>query len=201
MTAPAEDANPLKTKLDAMALAIADQITVGQPIPQEVLKALEALTGLSKWYGIRQKLTPEGDGEGDGINGYTKALSAAKSESDQRGNSRGRDDDEFGHLAPGDPAEPERGGPGTGRRRNGVKKNGTAGYPNGSEYRHDDDAGGPDLDRIMASLPRIAGGPGRNRRSSGAAGNPASGGGGVGGPNGTGDADAEPDDALGVGGV
>lgn len=198
-----EDSNPLKTKLDAMALEIAEQITVGQPVPQEVLKAMEVLTGLSKWYGIRQKLTPDGDGEGDGINGYQKKLRAAEFESDQRGG-RGRDSDdrdEFAHLADDDPAESQRAGNGRTGRRNGVKKSGAPGYPNGSEYRHDDDTGGPDLDRIMASLPRNIGGAGGNRRRGRAAGDSNAGGVGGGVPGVGSDPQSEPDDTLGNGSV
>lgn len=195
-----KDAHPLKTKLDAMALEIAEKITVGGPVPQEVLKAMEVLTGLSKWYGIRQKLTPDGEGEGDGIDGYKKTLgNAAKSAGNQRGDGGG--DDEFGHLAPDDAPDTERGGAGTGRRRNGVKKNGTAGYPNGSEYRHDEDSGGPDLDRIMASLPRIAGSSRGSRGRRGAAGDSAAGGAGVGGAGVASDAGTELPDAIGDGGV
>jgi hypothetical protein len=137
----------LREKLDALALGILGKISVGEAIERSVIDAMTALTTVSKWYAIKNKVST-GEEEGNGINDYQKRLSGQTG----AGGSGGEATPEPGtNGAPGHAGEPEPSN-GTGRAYKQDRKGGD--FASG---RGDRDNGGEELNRFVASLPSNAG--------------------------------------------
>lgn len=194
----AEDA--LRDGIDKLATDILAKVTVGDAIEQSVLKAMDVVTVLGKWYGIRNKVIAGGDDpdEGAGIDGYKAALSAENpvgERADNRPSGIGGGDGRASAdpLVAGNPAEPLRIGPSREPRKQGRSSDGGA-FSGDSTDR---DAGGADLDRIMASLPGHAGRVARDKHAGGDK-NPAVAGGDRSGVSGVaGDAESDLDELIG----
>lgn len=185
MTEEAKPKDALREKLDALAIDILERVSVDDDIEQTVLKAMDALTTVGKWYAIKNKVIAAGgdDEEGAQINDYRKAL--------KREAVAGRDGQSDAEVA-GDAPEPLRIGP----------SRDPAGKPNRhrgggrSPHADDADAGGPDLDRILASLPINVGGANGNQHDSSHQGAAANGSGGSGGAGVEGDGESDLDEFM-----
>lgn len=143
----------LREKLDTLALDILNKIKVGDPIDQSVLKAMDALTTVGKWYAIKNKVST-GDEEGKDIGEYQTRLTGQTGAGGTSAGFGGDADpeavsDAADHVVAGDAAEPERGSGAPRKHRQARKANG-GDFASG---RGDPDNGGAELARYMASLP------------------------------------------------
>jgi hypothetical protein len=153
-------ADPLKDKLDTLALAILDEMMtdageVKDAIPQSAQKALDVVKTLGGWYAIKNKVNPEVNEEGKGIHEFQNRLASA----DQGG--EGRDDrGTTADAANIDAAARGHGYTRRGRSRSGGTNGGNLQPVRAPSPRHhssagadDNDNGGEELARFVARVP------------------------------------------------
>lgn len=201
--------DPLKDKLDTLALAILDASMtddgkIVDALPLSTLKAMDIIKTCGGWYAVKNKVNPDlGEKEGDGIHGFQSRLNGAGPSGERGDAATGADTAErtepvrVDAAVPAHPPAPERGKAATNLQRQ-SRPSPKRGQSSGAG---DDDNGGAELKRFVASLPTHDGGVSHGKHGAGSPVHAAGSGSDVGRSDMAGDAKSDLDELISDDGV